>query len=86
MSGNLLLSDDEEQHNPPLAGRYWTTVALMLLALCPDLVLNSALVMLQPTIASSLHGSASILQPLQEGDQQSAAKAGPCIMDEQARP
>lgn len=45
--------------DPPFAGSYWPTVAVALLALCPDLVLSTALGLVRPTVASDL-GAASV--------------------------
>jgi len=40
--------------DPPLAGAYWPTVLLVLLATCPDLVNGTALGLTSSTIAASL--------------------------------
>lgn len=42
-----------ERPDPPLAGRYWPAAALALLALCPNIVLTTAV----PLLQHSLHGS-----------------------------
>lgn len=41
--------------NPPFKGRYWFTVALVLLALVPDLVLSTAMPLLRVPIMAALH-------------------------------
>lgn len=39
---------------PPLAGAYWPTVLLVVLATCPDLVNSTALGLVSPTVATSI--------------------------------
>lgn len=47
---------------PPLATSYPTKVALVLLALCPNIVLTTATQLLQPQLLHDLHTSATALQ------------------------
>lgn len=47
--------------NPPLQGRYWFTVALVLLALVPDLLLSTAMPLLRTPIVAALHTSVPAL-------------------------
>lgn len=41
--------------DPPLKGRYWFTVTLVLLALVPDLLLSTAMTLLRTPIVAALH-------------------------------
>ncbi len=49
------------ESKPPLQGKYWVTVAFVLLALVPDLILSTSLETLRPLIASGLHASGQTL-------------------------
>ena len=41
----------------PLQGNYWLTVALVLLALCPNIIVTTAIELLRPVLATGLHTS-----------------------------
>ncbi len=45
--------------DPPLKGRYWFTVTLVLLALVPDLLLSTAMPLLRMPIVAALHTTAA---------------------------
>lgn len=49
------------RENPPLAGHYWPTLAVVLLALCPDIVVATAYHFLVPAVTAGLHASAGPL-------------------------
>lgn len=50
------------RENPPLNGRYGPTLALVLLALCPDIVITTAYHFLAPSMALDLHTTAATLR------------------------
>jgi MFS family permease len=51
----------DRQKKPPLQGHYWPTVALVLLALCPDLFISTAIGLLQRQMAADLHINVSLI-------------------------
>lgn len=46
-----------QDDGPPLQGNYWLTVALVLLALCPNIIVTTAIDLLRPVLVTGLHTS-----------------------------
>jgi MFS family permease len=47
--------------NPPLNGHYWPTLAVILLALCPHIIVTTAYHLLAPAIAQDLDGATRLI-------------------------
>jgi MFS family permease len=49
------------RENPPFNRHYWPTLALVLLALCPNIILTTAYYFITPAVAEGLHSGQTVL-------------------------